>query len=378
MNLKDLHTIKAHVVKVKKGLFKVFDQIKEPIYIADPKSHEVLYANAELKKLLKEDPRGKRCYEALQGFNSPCSFCTNDEIFSSEENHSITWEHHNEKFDRWYHCVDQSLDWHDGRKVRLEIAFDITDLKQKEEEIKKSQKRYQDAYERANFYKDLFTHDMLNILQNIKSSSQLMELNLSPPEEMDLEKMENFLKVIQSQVDRGASLISNIRKFSTIEEKELDIKPKDLNRTLEKAITDLKTRFSSKNLIVEYKPLKEDVKVKAGDLLIDAFENVLVNGVIHNESKQIKLEVQPSLLEDNGEDWVKIEFKDNGIGIPEKKKAHIFSRTRKENSGKGFGFGLSLVKRIVTEYGGSIKVENRVKDDYKKGSNFIITLKRVK
>ena len=36
------------------------------------------------------------------------------------------------------------------------------------------------------------------------------------------------------------------------------------------------------------------------------------------------------------------------------------------------GIGLSLVKKIVDTYGGKIWVNNRIKGDYKKGSDFIL------
>ncbi|MFW9945657.1 MAG: ATP-binding protein [Candidatus Odinarchaeota archaeon] len=46
---------------------------------------------------------------------------------------------------------------------------------------------------------------------------------------------------------------------------------------------------------------------------------------------------------------------------------NIFSR---------LGLGLSLVKKIITTFNGSIWVEDRIKGNYKKGSNFIILLQK--
>ena len=42
------------------------------------------------------------------------------------------------------------------------------------------------------------------------------------------------------------------------------------------------------------------------------------------------------------------------------------------------GLGLSLVKKTIDRYNGKIWVENKVKDDYSKGSNFIILIPTVK
>jgi signal transduction histidine kinase len=88
--------------------------------------------------------------------------------------------------------------------------------------------------------------------------------------------------------------------------------------------------------------------VKGGALLLDAFENILLNGSIHNDSEKIQLWVNLSKVQEEGENFVKIEFKDSGIGIIKEKKHTIFARSYKKNRGRGWmGIGLSLVKKII-------------------------------
>ncbi|MFO8018768.1 MAG: HAMP domain-containing sensor histidine kinase [Promethearchaeia archaeon] len=80
-------------------------------------------------------------------------------------------------------------------------------------------------------------------------------------------------------------------------------------------------------------------------------------------------------VQNEGQNHIKIEFKDNGIGISKQRKKDIFKRSYEINQqGKGTGIGLSLVKEIINMYGGEVWVENRVKGDYSQGSNFIILL----
>lgn len=108
-------------------LISIFDNIDEVIYVADPATHEILYAN---RTLVKERGNivGKKCYEALQGFKEPCSFCTNKYIFSGENlNRSYIWEFQNTVNQHWYHCIDKAIRWPDGRLVRYEMAIDITE-----------------------------------------------------------------------------------------------------------------------------------------------------------------------------------------------------------------------------------------------------------
>ena len=114
----------------------------------------------------------------------------------------------------------------------------------------------------------------------------------------------------------------------------------------------------------------------AGDLLIDVFENVLINTIIHNKSDISKIWIELSFIKYNNEKYVKIEIKDNAVGITNERKTEIFKRTHKKVKGiGGMGIGLSLVKMIITGYAGKIWVEDRIEGDYTKGSNFIILLK---
>jgi len=107
-------------------LISIFDNIDEIIYVADPSTHEILYANRTLTKKFG-DIVGRKCYEVLQGFNEPCSFCTNKYIFSGDNlNRSYIWEFQNTVNQHWYHCIDKAIRWPDGRLVRYELAIDIT------------------------------------------------------------------------------------------------------------------------------------------------------------------------------------------------------------------------------------------------------------
>jgi len=45
---------------------------------------------------------------------------------------SITSEHRNSRNGRWYQWTERAIEWTDGRLVRLQIAVDITDIKEME------------------------------------------------------------------------------------------------------------------------------------------------------------------------------------------------------------------------------------------------------
>ena len=122
-----------------KKMQAIVDAIDEVIYVQDPNTYELIYLN---KAALSTwgDVVGQKCYQGLQARDSPCPFCTNDRIFGEYLGRPYIWEFQNEVTQRWYRCIDRAIDWPDGRKVRYEMAVDITKQKQAEEAlIRKSQ-----------------------------------------------------------------------------------------------------------------------------------------------------------------------------------------------------------------------------------------------
>lgn len=107
------------------------------------------------------------------------------------------------------------------------------------------------------------------------------------------------------------------------------------------------------------------------------FDNILNNAVKYNDNeKNVKINIKVSKIIEDDVSHLKFEFIDYGIGMTEIKKNKLFKEAYgKKISQRGMGIGLSLVKKIVDTYGGKIWVENRIKEDYKKGSNFILLLR---
>ncbi len=127
-------------------LLAIFDSIDEPIYVADPKTYMVLYANNAAISAFGEII-SKKCYRALQNLSKPCSFCTNKLIFGKYKGGTYTWEFQNRKNKRWYRCIDKAITWTDGSLVRYEMAVDISELKKAEEGLRLSRERYQKLFD---------------------------------------------------------------------------------------------------------------------------------------------------------------------------------------------------------------------------------------
>ncbi|HEY0090734.1 MAG TPA: PAS domain-containing protein, partial [Candidatus Lokiarchaeia archaeon] len=253
------------------------------------------------------------------------------------------------------------------------LAIDITDRKRAEESVKESERKYREAYDKANFYKELIAHDMNNILHTIQSSVELFELFQKNPENIKYRK--NVFDIISNQVFRGATLVSNIIKLSEIEETKFPTKIIEAKRILDNSIESINRSYQGLKINIKVETNLIKIYLKANELLSDLFENLLVNAVKHNENPEIEIQIKISEEILNEIRYIKFEFVDNGIGIPDEIKQELFEKSiDRKRSKKGLGIGLSLVKQIISSFNGTIHIENRIKGDYKKGSDFIVLI----
>ncbi|TFF89069.1 MAG: HAMP domain-containing histidine kinase [Promethearchaeota archaeon] len=232
------------------------------------------------------------------------------------------------------------------------------------------------AYNKLEFYKFLFMHDVNNLFQNVLSAADLYSVyqkNESKKEELD-----HLLDIIRMQAIRGGLLVSNTLKLYEIENTEVPLEKIEVLTVLREAVSFTYKSCQSKAIDIEIDSEYEKLFILANNLLLDIFENILFNAVKYNNSNIVKISVKLSKTQEDHTDYIKLEFLDNGIGISDDLKKNIFNQgfTGQKHS-KGMGIGLSLVKKIIQNYNGKISVENRVLGDYKEGSNFIVEIPEI-
>jgi PAS domain S-box-containing protein len=292
-----------------------------------------------------------------------------------------------------YHIIEPQLQadgrqaWLDTNKIPLHDSKgevvgilctyeDITERVSAEIALKNSEKKYREAYSRAEFYKDVFAHDVSNILQGILSSVELSRITI---DDKYLNEVEKFFDIIENQINRGANLVANIRKISSIDDIEKQYSAIDACEYAKRAIKEVRKNFPKRKINFQLNAISEEVFVYANELLLDVFQNIMYNAVKHNSSRIVDIDVIITQDENEQTPHIQIQFVDNGLGVPDAQKTIIFQRGNVESkSFNRLGLGLSLVKKLIETYNGQIWIEDKVKGDHTKGSNFIILIKSAK
>jgi PAS domain S-box-containing protein len=254
---------------------------------------------------------------------------------------------------------------------------DITERVNSQNALKDSERKYKEAYNRAEFYKDVFAHDVSNILQGILSSVELSRFKMGKSKK-NIELFKLF-DIVEDQVSRGANLVSNIRKISSIDKINRNLRKVEICSILRNSVNNIKNSFPKRKINITFKSDYEKLFVQANQLIGDIFNNILYNAVKHNTRPVVEIEVEILRKLLNGVYLVELQFIDNGVGIQDSQKSHIFQTSALESSSfNRLGLGLSLVKKLVENYNGKIWVEDRIRGDSTQGSKFILTLKEYK
>jgi signal transduction histidine kinase len=240
---------------------------------------------------------------------------------------------------------------------------------------KEIEKRFWESFSRAEFYKDVFIHDINNMLQIILSAIQIL---LIKNPNLNKEREQDYLKMIKNQVYRGSKLIENLRMLSYLEKKEFFLKNLEIVSKLKYVLNQIRDYYKDKNIDIQIQTYTKSIYVHANELIKEVFHNLLTNAIEHNDNKEIFISVRIKRAQHINQNFLRIEIEDNGKGIEDSRKKSIFSRAFKiDNDLRGLGLGLSLVNKILNIFNGKIWVEDRVEGDYSQGSKFIMLIPQI-
>ncbi|MDM8536391.1 two-component regulator propeller domain-containing protein [Desulfobacterales bacterium HSG17] len=350
----------------------VMNSMESIIYVADMDTYEILFINHYTRKLFG-DIEGQICWQALQkGQTGPCAFCTNKYlVLNGRPTGLYTWDFQNTITGMWYHNHDQAIQWLNGHLVRLEIATDITELKQIEEYLRLSEK----AADAANQAKSAFIANMSHELRTPMNAILGFSRLISHDKTLNPEHREH-LSIIRRSGKHLLSLINDVLDMSKIEAGRTTVNENIFN--LYDLLDDLKDMLGLRaekkdlSLIVTYGPdipqfIKTD-EIKLRQVLI----NLIGNAVKFTQQGEIQLSVNSE--KKITDYWLVFTVKDTGPGIEPDEMETLFKAFAQTKTGiqtqEGTGLGLSISQKFVQLMGGEIKVRSEVD----KGTTFFFEI----
>ncbi|HUV62060.1 MAG TPA: ATP-binding protein [Thermoplasmata archaeon] len=368
-NARRYHGAVGQVDKLNTGnseLFTMLSALEASVYVADMDTYEILAVNRMIEDGYGQDLVGRKCYEALQtDQNGPCPFCTNDRLMvDGIPTEPYSWKFRNTKTGRWYNCVDKAIRWPDGRHVRIELAFDITDSEN-------ALAAAEAANRQVQLYNDLLLHDLGNYANTIKG---YIDLALDDNDLKD--DLRKSISSAGSQAAKCMQLLAKIKKFSKMQSAADEAREvKDLNDLLDEAIAESQAISDGVTPKISKAYDNEPHKARVGAFAKEIFLNLLTNAMKYGEGKDIEISVDDDSI--GGTHAWKVTVSDHGPGIAPDEREKIFKRYSRldiSKKMKGTGLGLSIAKTLADRYGGDLSMGDRVEGDYSKGASFSVRL----
>ncbi len=244
------------------------------------------------------------------------------------------------------------------------MLSDISSRKEQERRIELALKKEKELNEMKSQFISMASHEFRTPLMAILSSTNLLEKYNSP---QDQEKRAKHYYKIKSSVNGLKEILTEFLSLNQIEKGMIKNEPQLFNLVdfIKKAIDEINTEAHA----LTYKYVGENKNVYLDPKLLKiCLTNVLANAIKYSPSGGIvEIVTERSALQS-----IKISIKDQGIGIPENDKTHIFEqfyRAKNAETFQGTGLGLNLIQKIISIMRGSIDFESKENE----GTTFLLS-----
>lgn len=207
-------------------------------------------------------------------------------------------------------------------------------------------------------------HEIRNPLNYINLSLDYLRNKFKPEDETKRETFEKLTAQLKAEVGRINNQITDFLNYSR--PAKANLQPTDARKVVEDSLRIIEAQAAECGIKISL-IVEENVPEMLADaeFLRSVFNNLFINAVHSMEAKggHLNVKIAPDAQ------FVKIEIRDTGNGIPPENLEKIFEPyfSTKET---GTGLGLAIVQKIIDVHNGEISVESELNE----GTIFVVKL----
>jgi signal transduction histidine kinase/CheY-like chemotaxis protein len=255
------------------------------------------------------------------------------------------------------------------RRADTILRRQYRELKDNESALRRSEEAAAAANRAKTEFLSSMSHELRTPMNAILGFAQLFE---SEPGTPLSQNQQSFIHEILKAGRHLLELINEVLDLARIEagKLSLSVEPVSIASVLRECLPLVQNMASERGIVVSLPPLESEARVMADYMrLKQSLLNLLTNAVKYNRPAG-RVDVAVTAPQPG---HYRISVSDNGPGIPESRKAELFSpfnRLGLDAAVEGTGIGLAISRRLVEAMGGEIGFESR----WQQGTTFWIDL----
>jgi two-component system phosphate regulon sensor histidine kinase PhoR len=214
--------------------------------------------------------------------------------------------------------------------------------------------------EMKNDFVNNMTHELKTPISTISLASQMLSDKSIPVVEKNIDRISD---IVAEETKRLGYQVEKVLQMAKFDQGQLKLKYKEvhMHELIESVMSNFILQVESKEGILVPSLQADNDLVNADPVhMSNVISNLLDNAVKYTfKTPEIYLETQ------NNNSSLLLVVRDNGIGIGKSNQRRIFDKFYRVPTGnihnvKGFGLGLSYVKKIIEEHQGTIEVNSEL------------------
>lgn len=261
--------------------------------------------------------------------------------------------------------------------IKINSKDEIAELSQTFEEMRlrlKESLELQQQYEenRRELISNI-SHDLKTPITSIKGYVEGIKDGVADTPE----KMDKYVTTIYTKAIYMDNLINDLFLFSKLDLNKENFKYQRVDMVsyikdcVDEISFDLDTSEVELTSILPEKLIYAEIDVQQ---IKRTIMNIVGNSIKYKKDEKLKVDIILS----EGKDYITVEIKDNGKGIPEESLSYIFERFYRSDVSRGTtvggtGLGLAIAKKIIEEHKGKIWAESELGE----GTSIFFSLKSI-